>query len=123
MCIVMGIGHVRTFGVGTLILPVALNVKIVVGQNSMCPPVKTEVMEVVVVHFEVVEVKERDLVVVELVVMDFEAVGVGGLDFEAKIVVDLEVKAAVNIKVLDGLFNADLFKATDLEEVPLRKVL
>ena len=126
MCIVMGIGHVRTFGVCTLILPVALYVKIVVGQNSMCPPVKTEVVEVVVVHLEVVEVKERDLVVVELVVMDFEAAGVGGLDFEAKIVVDLEVKAAmdleveaaVNIKVLDGLF-----KATDLEEVPLKNVL
>jgi hypothetical protein len=123
MCIVMGIGHVRTFGVCTSILPVALYVKIVVGQNSMCPPVKTEVMEVVVVHLEVVEVKERDLVVVELVVMDFEAAGVGGLDFEAKIVVDLEVEAAmnleveagVNIKVLGGL------KATDLEEVQLKK--
>ena len=124
MCIVMGIGHVRTFGVCTLILPATLNVENVVGQNLMCPPVKTEVVEVVVVHFEVVEV--RDLVVVEVVVMDFEAVGIGGLDFEAKIVVDLEVEAvmdleveaAVKIKVLDGLF-----KVTDLEEVPLKNVL
>ena len=125
MCIVMGIGHVRTFGVCTLILPATLNVENVVGQNLMCPPVKTEVVEVVVVHFEVVEV--RDLVVVEVVVVvDFEAAGIGGLDFEAKIVVDLEVEAvmdleveaAVKIKVLDGLF-----KVTDLEEVPLKNVL
>ena len=87
----------------------------------MCSPVKTEVVEV---HFEVVEV--RDLVIVEVVVVDFEAAGIGGLDFEAKIVVDLEVEAvmdleveaAVKIKVLDSLF-----KATDLEEVPLKNVL
>ena len=125
MCIVKGIGHVRTFCVCTLILPATLNVENVVGQNLMCPPVKTEVVEVVVVmHFEVVEV--RDLVIVEVVVVDFEAAGIGGLDFEAKIVVDLEVEAvmdleveaAVKIKALDGLF-----KATDLEEVPLKNVL
>ena len=88
----------------------------------MCPPVKTEVVEVVVVHLEVAEV--RDLVVVEVVVMDFEAAGIGGLDFEAKIVVDLEVEAAMNLEVVAGVnikVLGGLFKATDLEEVPLKK--